>query len=196
MRYSGIADLSKPGQLDLDSHDEAISPAIATLQFRRSRAGCPDPGLPYVCDHRAAVVARRTAAYCARSGATGENPRPRGGPTRTSPSPPYNFWPKCPARSPEMDDAAVLPGDQAIKQLKARYCRLPRHQGVGGVAQDLRPTTSSANTSQPGGRQGDPSAPAEFVAFTCRPWRNRATAHQVHAPEIELTSATTACTGI
>jgi hypothetical protein len=32
----------------------------------------------------------------------------------------------------------------------------------------------------------------EFVAFTRKSLRNQATVHQVHAPEIELTSATTA----
>jgi hypothetical protein len=32
----------------------------------------------------------------------------------------------------------------------------------------------------------------DFVAFTRKNLGNRATAHQVHAPEIELTSATTA----
>ena len=32
----------------------------------------------------------------------------------------------------------------------------------------------------------------EFVAFTCKSLRNQVTVHQVHAPEIELMSATTA----
>src|SRR6516165_2646255 len=37
------------------------------------RAGCPDPVLPRVCDHRAAIVARRTAAHCARPGVFARN---------------------------------------------------------------------------------------------------------------------------
>src|SRR4029078_12018139 len=69
----GIADLAKPGELDLDSHDEATLLCDCHAEIRRSRAGCPDPVLPYVCDHRGAVVLRRTAAHCARTAATRGN---------------------------------------------------------------------------------------------------------------------------
>ena len=88
-----------------------------------------------------------------------------------------------------MDDAASLLEIEAIKQLKARYCRyLDTKDWLmwrGIFIDDFL-----SDTSQAGGtviRGAD-----EFVAFTRRGVGERATAHQVHAPEIELTSATTA----
>jgi SnoaL-like domain len=88
-----------------------------------------------------------------------------------------------------MDDAAALREIEAIKQLKARYCRYLDTKDWeawrGVFADDLL-----SDTSQAGGkviRGAD-----DFVAFTRNGVGNRATAHQVHAPEIELTSATTA----
>jgi hypothetical protein len=39
----GIADLAEPGELDFDSHGEATSPVIATLQFS-DLSGMPRPG--------------------------------------------------------------------------------------------------------------------------------------------------------
>src|SRR4029078_8955087 len=47
----GIADLAKPGELDLDSHDETISCGCHAA-IRLSQADCPDSVLPYVCDRR------------------------------------------------------------------------------------------------------------------------------------------------
>jgi len=88
-----------------------------------------------------------------------------------------------------MDDAATLLEIEAIKQLKARYCRyLDTKDWTAwrGIFTD----DFLSDTSQAGGkviRGAD-----EFVAFTSKSLGNRATAHQVHAPEIELTSATTA----
>jgi len=88
-----------------------------------------------------------------------------------------------------MDDAASLLEIEAIKQLKARYCRYldtKDWQMWRGIFID----DFLSDTSQAGGtviRGAD-----EFVAFTRRGVGERATAHQVHAPEIELTSATTA----
>ena len=88
-----------------------------------------------------------------------------------------------------MDDAAALLEIEAIKQLKARYCRYldtKDWQMWRGILTD----DFLSDTSQAGGkviRGAD-----EFVAFTRRGVGERATAHQVHAPEIELTSATTA----
>ncbi len=88
-----------------------------------------------------------------------------------------------------MDDAAALLEIEAIKQLKARYCRYldtKDWQMWRGIFTD----DFLSDTSQAGGtviRGAD-----EFVAFTRRGVGERATAHQVHAPEIELTSATTA----
>jgi hypothetical protein len=88
-----------------------------------------------------------------------------------------------------MDDAAALLEIEAIKQLKARYCRYldtKNWQAWRGIFVD----DFLSDTSQAGGkviRGAD-----DFVAFTRKSLGNRATAHQVHAPEIELTSATTA----
>lgn len=78
---------------------------------------------------------------------------------------------------------------EAIKQLKARYCRLLDtknwSQWRALFADDFRSDTSPAGGKLIVGAD-------EFVAFTRRSLRDRATVHQVHAPEIELTSATTA----
>ncbi|WP_349269257.1 bile-acid 7-alpha-dehydratase [Mycolicibacterium parafortuitum] len=88
-----------------------------------------------------------------------------------------------------MDDAAVLLEIEAIKQLKARYCR---HLDTKDW-QSWRTLFSDdfrSDTSQAGGKiivGAD-----DFVSFTRRSLRNNATVHQVHAPEITLTSATTA----
>jgi hypothetical protein len=88
-----------------------------------------------------------------------------------------------------MDDATALMEIEAIKQLKARYCRyLDTKDWMAwrGIFTD----DFLSDTSQAGGkviRGAD-----EFVAFTSKNLGTRATAHQVHAPEIELTSATTA----
>ena len=78
---------------------------------------------------------------------------------------------------------------ETIKQLKARYCRYLDTKDWAAwrtiFADDFL-----SDTSQAGGKviQGAD----EFVAFTRKSLRNQATAHQVHAPEIELTSARTA----
>jgi SnoaL-like protein len=88
-----------------------------------------------------------------------------------------------------MDDAAALMEIEAIKKVKARYCRYLDTKDWAawrGIFSD----DFLSDTSQAGGkviRGAD-----EFVAFTSKSLGNRATAHQVHAPEIELTSATTA----
>jgi SnoaL-like domain len=88
-----------------------------------------------------------------------------------------------------MDDATALLEIEAIKQLKARYCRYldtKDWEGWRGIFSD----DFLSDTSQAGGktiRGAD-----DFVAFTRKGVGERATAHQVHAPEVELTSATTA----
>ncbi|MDX1886285.1 nuclear transport factor 2 family protein [Mycolicibacterium sp. 120270] len=88
-----------------------------------------------------------------------------------------------------MDDATTLLEIEAIKQLKARYCRLLDTKDW----QAWRALFSDdflSDTSKAGGkviRGAD-----EFVAFTRKSLRSQATVHQVHAPEVELTSATTA----
>ena len=88
-----------------------------------------------------------------------------------------------------MDDSATLLEIEAIKQLKARYCRLLDTKDWQGwrelFADDFLSDTSSAGGKVIRGAD-------EFVAFTRKGLRNQATVHQVHAPEIELTSDTTA----
>jgi len=88
-----------------------------------------------------------------------------------------------------MDDAAALMEIEAIKQLKARYCRYLDTKDWsawrGIFTDDFLSDTSSAGGKVIRGAD-------HFVAFTRKGVGQRATAHQVHAPEIELTSATTA----
>lgn len=84
---------------------------------------------------------------------------------------------------------AELAEIEAIKQLKARYCRLLDTKDWAGW-RELFVDEFVSDTSPAGGkviRGAD-----EFVAFTRKSLRKQATVHQVHAPEIELTSATTA----
>ncbi|MGV0580399.1 nuclear transport factor 2 family protein [Mycolicibacterium elephantis] len=78
---------------------------------------------------------------------------------------------------------------EAIKQLKARYCRFLDTKDWAAwrtlFADDFLSDTSPAGGKVIRGAD-------EFVAFTRKSLRNQATVHQVHAPEIELTSPTTA----
>jgi hypothetical protein len=89
------------------------------------------------------------------------------------------------------DDATQLMAIEAIKQLKARYCR---HLDTKDWAAWRAIFTHDfvSDTTDAGGKLI--IGADEFVAFTRksigRP--SQATAHQVHAPEIELTSATAA----
>lgn len=90
-----------------------------------------------------------------------------------------------------MDDTAALLEVEAIKRLKARYCR---HLDTKDWSawRGLFTDDFLSDTSEAGGKVvhgGD-----EFVAFTRRNIGkpSQPTVHQVHAPEIELTSATTA----
>ncbi|MGH3675287.1 MAG: nuclear transport factor 2 family protein [Mycobacterium sp.] len=88
-----------------------------------------------------------------------------------------------------MDDAAAMLEIEAIKQLKARYCRFldtKDWQAWRGLFTD----DFLSDTAEAGGMMIEGAD--EFVAFTRKSLRNQATVHQVHAPEIELTSATTA----
>lgn len=80
---------------------------------------------------------------------------------------------------------------EAIKQLKARYCRYLDAKDWTAWRSVFTDDFLS-DTSEAGGkliRGAD-----DFVAFTRRSIGRpgQATAHQVHAPEIELTTATTA----
>lgn len=88
-----------------------------------------------------------------------------------------------------MDDAAALLEIESIKQLKARYCRhLDTKDWDAWRA--LFSDDFHSDTSQAGGKVI--VGADDFVAFTRASLRDRATVHQVHAPELELTSATTA----
>jgi uncharacterized protein (TIGR02246 family) len=90
-----------------------------------------------------------------------------------------------------MDDAAALREIESIKRLKARYCRLLDAKDWEAwreiFADDLVSDTSKAGGKVIHGAD-------EFVAFTRKTLKkpSQVTAHQVHAPEIELTSETTA----
>ena len=89
------------------------------------------------------------------------------------------------------DDATALMAIEAIKQLKARYCRyLDTKDWAAWRA--IFTDDFVSDTAEAGGKLI--IGADDFVAFTRkgigRP--SQATAHQVHAPEIELTSATTA----
>ncbi|GAB3233068.1 hypothetical protein GCM10027535_41650 [Mycolicibacterium hippocampi] len=99
----------------------------------------------------------------------------------------YKLCSQCHPRP--MDDAAALLEIESIKQLKARYCRYLDTKDWASwrtlFTDDFRSDTVGA-----GGKVIVGADP--FVAFTRRSLGDRATVHQVHAPEIELTSATTA----
>lgn len=87
------------------------------------------------------------------------------------------------------NSAAVLIELEAIRQLKARYCRLLDTKDWTGWRQ-LFTDDFLSDTSASGGKVI--KGADEFVAFTRRSLRTQATVHQVHAPEIALTSPTTA----
>jgi hypothetical protein len=89
------------------------------------------------------------------------------------------------------DNATALLAIEAIKQLKARYCRyLDTKDWAAWRA--LFADDFVSDTSEAGGKLI--VGADDFVAFTRKGIGRpaQATAHQVHAPEIELTSATTA----
>lgn len=89
----------------------------------------------------------------------------------------------------EIDSATQLLELEALKQLKARYCRLLDTKDWTAWRR-LFTDDFLSDTSPSGGkviRGAD-----EFVAFTRKSLRDQATVHQVHSPELELTSPTTA----
>lgn len=89
-----------------------------------------------------------------------------------------------------MNQGDVSTEVEALKRLKARYCRLL--DGKDWTAwREIFTDDFVSDTSESGGKLI--AGADEFVAFvgkTLGP--KRATVHQVHAPEIELTSETTA----
>ncbi|VEG53576.1 SnoaL-like polyketide cyclase [Mycolicibacterium aurum] len=78
---------------------------------------------------------------------------------------------------------------EAIKQVKARYCRYLDTKDWGAW-RSLFTDDFRSDTTQAGGKAI--VGADEFVAFTRRSLGDRATVHQVHAPEIEVVSPTTA----
>lgn len=88
-------------------------------------------------------------------------------------------------------DAEDLVEIESIKQLKARYCRLLDAKDWKSWRQIFTDDFVS-DTSNAGGKVIEGAD--EFVAFTRGNLKkpSQVTAHQVHAPEIELTSPTTA----
>jgi hypothetical protein len=84
-----------------------------------------------------------------------------------------------------MSDAEL----EALRQLKARYCRLLDTKDWSGW-RALFTDDFVSDTTESGGKRIE-GADA-FVAFVRKTLGTRITVHQVHAPELELTSATTA----
>jgi hypothetical protein len=80
---------------------------------------------------------------------------------------------------------------ESLKQLKARYCRLLDGKDWQAWRQ-LFTDDFVSDTSRAGGKVIEGAD--EFVAFTRNSLKkpSQPTAHQVHAPELELTSPTTA----
>ena len=89
------------------------------------------------------------------------------------------------------DNAATLLAIESIKQLKARYCRYLAAKDWA-TWRSIFTDDFVSDTAEAGGKLI--TGADDFVAFTRNNIgrRSQATAHQVHAPEIELTSATTA----
>jgi SnoaL-like domain len=90
-----------------------------------------------------------------------------------------------------VDDATLLVEIESIKQLKARYCRYLDTKNWDAWRKIFTDDFLS-DTSKAGGKLIEGAD--EFVAFTRKNIGrlSQPTVHQVHAPEIELTSATTA----
>lgn len=93
--------------------------------------------------------------------------------------------------SARMDDITTLRELEALKQLKARYCRSLDAKDWTAW-RDLFTDDFVSDTRASGGKLiegGD-----AFVAFVRKILgrRSRTTVHHVHAPEVSLTSATTA----
>jgi len=91
-----------------------------------------------------------------------------------------------------MNDIDAIKEIEALKQLKARYCRLLDTKDWTGW-REIFTNDFVSDTSESGGK--NIAGADEFVAFVRKALGAITTVHQVHAPEIALTSETTA-TGI
>ena len=89
------------------------------------------------------------------------------------------------------DNATTLLAIESIKQLKARYCRYLDAKDWAAW-RSIFTDDFVSDTAEAGGKLI--IGADDFVAFTRSNIgrQSQSTAHQVHAPEIELTSATTA----
>jgi uncharacterized protein (TIGR02246 family) len=81
---------------------------------------------------------------------------------------------------------------EAIKQLKARYCRTMDTKDWAAMRQVFTDDVVMDTTDSGGGVQ---TGADDFLSFLVQAIGGVVTVHQCHTPEIELTSATTA-TGI
>jgi hypothetical protein len=90
------------------------------------------------------------------------------------------------------DEPGVLLDIEAIKRLKSRYCRYLDAKDWA-TWRTLFTDDFVSDTSRAGGKVI--AGADDFVAFTRKSLRDQPTVHQVHAPDIELTSPTTA-TGV
>ncbi len=88
-----------------------------------------------------------------------------------------------------VDAATTLCEIEAIKQLKARYCRYLDTKRWDDWRQ-LFTDDFVSDTSPAGGKRI--CGADEFVSYVRKTLSKHPTVHQVHAPEIVLTSATTA----
>lgn len=86
-------------------------------------------------------------------------------------------------------DISTLLAIESIKQLKARYCRYLDTKDWAAW-RSIFTDDFVSDTAEAGGKVIDGAD--DFVAFTRTALRAQPTAHQVHTPEIELTSAATA----
>jgi hypothetical protein len=91
----------------------------------------------------------------------------------------------------DKDATALLVEIESIKQLKARYCRYLDTKDWAAW-RTIFTDDFISDTAEAGGKVI--VGADDFVAFTRKALGRpaQATAHQVHAPEIDLTSATTA----
>ena len=85
-----------------------------------------------------------------------------------------------------------MPHIEAIKQLKARYCRLMDTKGWAGLRREFCDDVTMDTTDSGGGVI---TGADDFVAFLTEMLGDVVTVHQCHTPEIALTSPT-AATGI
>lgn len=90
-----------------------------------------------------------------------------------------------------INDVDIHAEIESLKQLKARYCRLLDTKDWS-TWRNIFTDDFISDTSESGGKRI--AGADDFIAFVRKSLggRHQTTVHQVHAPELELTSATTA----